>query len=166
MGKNGSDRSDSVIKPIVIAVVVALIAGGSAPWWWGKLFPSPSVQPPVGAVTPPRSSGIGACVSGDSPSNQFHDAPASNGSWDWNCNGQTEREWGTCENLTRQQCDPNTNETGGPPGFCTELRAVGGCPPKIGECGQAGWVYPCFYNPADGRCHAGGYETAKIMRCK
>ena len=109
---------------------------------------------------------LSACDTGATPSNEFHDAPASNGSWDWNCNGETEREWSPCENLTREQCDPSTNATGAPPGFCTDLRAEGGCPPKIGECGKPGYIYPCFYNAADGRCHAGGYETAQIMRCR
>ena len=164
--------SDSPIKTILVAVVIALIAGGSAPWWWGKVFPTPAPTPALPAVqTPvqpdnPAPKGIGACASGASPNNQFHDAPAPNGSWDWNCDGQTEREWGTCENLTRAQCEPNTNATGAPPGFCTELRAAGGCLPKVGECGQSGWIYPCFYNPADGRCHAGGYEKAAVMRCR
>lgn len=109
---------------------------------------------------------IGACANGDSPSNEFHDAPAPNGSWDWNCNGQVEREFVPCENLTREQCDPNTNFTGVPPGFCSDLRAEGGCLPKIGECGKPGYVYPCFYKPEDGRCHAGGYERAQAMRCR
>jgi len=110
--------------------------------------------------------GIGACASGASPSNEFHDSPAANGSWDWNCDGQVEREWGTCEALSREQCIPNTNVTGARPGFCPELRGPQGCVPKIGECGQSGWVYPCFLSPADGRCHAGGVETATIMRCR
>ncbi len=177
MSRSGA-TGDSALRTILVAVVIALIAGGSAPWWWGKLFPPPvhqeNLPPRVQQENPPRPvqqenstpKGIGACASGGSPSNEFRDAPAPNGSWDWNCNGQIERELGTCENLTRAQCDPNTNATGAPPGFCTELRAAGGCLPKIGECGQQGWVYPCFYNPADGRCHAGGYETAKVMRCR
>lgn len=123
---------------------------------------------PVPKMTPrseqPR--GIGACADGRLPSNEWHDAAAPNGSWDWNCNGQIERQWGPCENLRPEQCTPHTNATGAPPGFCTELRAPSGCLPKVGECGQAGWIYPCFYNSADGRCHAGGYELATPMRCK
>jgi hypothetical protein len=172
-----ANKDQGVIRAIVIAVVIALIAGGSAPWWWARLFPTTTEHPSInsGAVnsganensaTPRRAKGVGACASGDSPSNEFHDEPASNGSWDWNCNGRVEREWSPCENLTREQCDPSTNKTGAPPGFCTELRAAAGCPEKIGECGKQGWIYPCFYNASDGRCHAGGYETAQIMRCK
>src|SRR5882672_313117 len=139
--------SNSAIKAIVVAVLIALIAGGSAPWWWVKLFPTPPGHPPIASganensTSPlPQAKGIGACASGDSPSNEFHDAPASNGSWDWNCNGQIEREWGPCENLTREQCEPHTNATGAPPGFCSDLRAEGGCPPKIGECGKQGYI--------------------------
>lgn len=172
MDPNGTGRSNSAAKSIMVSILVALIAGGSSPWWWEKVFPPPFTPPPYDATPsptqtpPPAPVGIGACATGAAPSNEFHDMPASNGSWDWNCNGQIEREWGTCENLTQAQCDPNTNVTGAPAGFCTEIRAAGGCPPKIGECGKQGWVYPCFYNPADGRCHAGGYETATVMRCK
>jgi hypothetical protein len=171
MAENGDHKSESAVRTIVVSVLIALAAGGSAPWWWGKLFPSPAPahqdnSPPQPHHQTPPANGVGACASGGSPNDEFHDAPAPNGSWDWNCNGQIESEWGTCESLTRAQCDPNTNETGAPPGFCTELRTTGGCPPKLGECGQPGWIYPCFYNPADGRCHAGGYETAKIMRCR
>jgi hypothetical protein len=165
--------NNSAIKAILVAVLIALIAGGSAPWWWGRLFPPPQLNPPNGseanqnsASPPPQAKGIGACGSGDSPNTEFHDAPASNGSWDWNCNGQIEREWGPCENLTRQQCEPHTNATGAPPGFCSNLRGEGGCPPKIGECGKQGYLYLCFYNVEDGRCHAGGYETAQTMRCR
>jgi hypothetical protein len=98
--------------------------------------------------------------------NGFHNVAASNGSWDWNCDGQTERQWGTCESLTRAQCDPNTNATHGPPGFCSELRKPQGCTPTVAACGTNGWIYPCFYNQADGRCHAGGYETAAVMACR
>jgi hypothetical protein len=173
MGENGSGKSDSVVKTVLVAVLIALAAGGSAPWWWSKLFPPVASKPPVQqdnsqrpAPEPPKHFGLGACASGATPSLEFHDVIAPNGSWDWNCNGQVEREWGPCENLTRAQCDPNTNVTKAPPGFCTELRAPGGCPPKLGECGQSGWIYPCFYNSADGRCHAGGYETATVMRCR
>jgi hypothetical protein len=128
--------------------------------------PIPSRPPAL--PTEPKSSpvAVGACATGNAPSNVFHDSPASNGSWDWNCNGQIEREWGTCEALTREQCDPNTNVTGAPSGFCSELRGVNGCIPKVAACGTQGWYYPCFYNSADGRCHAGGYETATVMRCK
>lgn len=163
--------SEGAFRTIVIAVIIALIAGGSAPWWWGKLFPTPSEEPPNGNgivhdSPSPQPKGIGACATGDSPSNEFHDAPASNGSWDWNCDGKTEREWRACENLTREQCDPHTNATGAPPGFCTELRAEGGCPPKIGECGKQGYLYPCFYNSEDGRCHAGGIEQEQVMQCR
>jgi hypothetical protein len=166
MGASGGSKSDSAIRTISIAVVIALIAGGSAPWWWARLFPDPPPPPaPVHEEKGPPA-GIGACASGESPSQQFHEIPASNGSWDWDCDGQIEREWGPCENLTRAQCDPNTNVTGAPPGFCSELRGVGGCPPKLAECGKPGWIYPCFYNSADGRCHAGGYELAKAMRCR
>ncbi len=165
-------KNDGPIKTIVVAIVIALIAGGSAPWWWGRLFPTPPEHPPINSVpnenlaSPHQAKGIGACATGDSPSNEFHDAPASNGSWDWNCNGQIEREWVPCENLTREQCDPNTNAKGVPPGFCTDLRAESGCPPKIGECGKPVYLYPCFYKPEDGRCHAGGYESAQVMRCR
>ena len=126
----------------------------------------PRPSSPNRPVEHPRPVGVGACATGGAPSNVFYDTPASNGSWDWNCNGQTEREWGTCEALTREQCDPNTNATGAPPGFCSALRGVSGCIPKVAACGTQGWVYPCFYSSADGRCHAGGYETAKVMRCK
>src|SRR6266550_9017754 len=133
MDTNGGGKPDSAIRTIVVAVLIALIAGGSAPWWWGKLFPPP--VPHVDQKNPPPY-GIGACASGDSPKTRleglgFHNAPASNGSWDWDCDGQIEREWGPCENLTRVQCDPNTNETGAPPGFCTELRTEGGCLPRL-----------------------------------
>ena len=183
-----SDKSDSIMKSIVVAVVIALLVGGSAPWWWNKLFPSPSnndgrvtptpipVESPQVISTPfdsPRSTqnptaakGIGACGDGNTPSNEFHNAPASNGSWDWNCDGNVERQWNVCENLSRKDCEPHTNATGAPPGFCTELRAEGGCPPNLGECGKSGWIYPCFYNAEDGRCHAGGYETASVMGCR
>src|SRR6266849_7071814 len=90
---------DSALRTIVVAVVIALIAGGSAPWWWGKLFPPPVQQenppPPVQQENPPPQvqqenstpKGIGACAAGGSPSNEFRDAPAPNGSLDWNCNG-------------------------------------------------------------------------------
>jgi hypothetical protein len=164
MGDSRDRKSESATKAILVAVVVALIAGGSSPWWWEKLFPH-HVPPPVHQdVISPK--GIGACADGSSPSNAFHDAPAPNGSWDWNCDGQIERAWSPCENLAPDQCKPNTNATGAKPGFCTELRAPGGCPPKVAECGQPGWLYPCFYNEADGRCHAGGYELAKVMQCR
>lgn len=175
--------SDSAIRTIVIAIVIALIAGGSLPWWWEKIFPPSEPSAPAGNVapsptptpsptaenstpTPKPRRGIGACADGDSPSTAFHDSPAPNGSWDWDCNGQVVREWGVCENLTREQCDPHTNATGAPPGFCSEMRYEGGCTPKVAECGKPGWIYPCFYNAQDGRCHAGGYETAQVMRCK
>jgi len=169
-------RDNGGIPWPVWAIVTILTAAIGA---YAVLNPKPNSVP---TLEPPQSSGqaapsdstsrtsrsgaIGACASGVSPSNEFHDAPASNGSWDWNCDGQIEREWGPCENLTRQQCEPNTNATGAPPGFCAQLRAEGGCPPKVGECGKEGYIYPCFYNPADGRCHAGGYELAKVMRCR
>ena len=164
----GDDRGESSVKAIIVAVIIALLVGGSAPWWWEKVFPKP--QPPNDGATstpsrePPK--GIGACASGDSPSNEFHDTAAPNGSWDWNCDGNIEREYTVCENLSRKDCDPSTNQTGAKPGFCTELRAESGCAPTLGDCGKPGYVYPCFYNPADGRCHAGGYETAAVMRCK
>jgi hypothetical protein len=177
---SGGGKSDSPIRAILVAVVIALIAGSSAPWWWSKIFPaasaprtptidirqSPETKGPATGEEVQRPVGVGACAAGSSPNNEFHDVAASNGSWDWNCNGQVEREWSTCENLTRSQCDPNTNATGAPPGFCSELRAPSGCTPRVAQCGQAGWIYPCFYNPADGRCHAGGYETAAVMRCR
>lgn len=180
-------ESESAIKTIVVALVIALIAGGSAPWWWGKLFPpsepsanngnftaspTPSREPSPenksipATPTPTARRGIGACADGDSPNTAFHDTAAANGSWDWDCNGQVEREFGVCENLTREQCDPHTNATGAPPGFCSEIRSEGGCPPKVAECRKSGYVYPCFYNAQDGRCHAGGYETAQVMRCR
>jgi hypothetical protein len=162
-------KSEGPFSSVLVAIVVALIAGSSAPWWWEKVFP-PSQKGGIAAPDPSPApltpAGVGACASGLTASNDFHNASAPNGSWDWNCDGRIERQWGTCEALTREQCDPHTNATGAPPGFCTELRAPGGCAPKLGECGQAGWIYPCFYNPADGRCHAGGYETATTMACR
>jgi hypothetical protein len=97
----------------------------------------------------------------------FRDIASPNGSWDWDCNGTVEKQWATCESLTKDQCDPNTNVTQrAPGGFCTQLRSPGGCPPDAAECGQRIWTYPCFWNAADGRCHAGGYETATTMACK
>lgn len=141
-----------------IGGILATVIGGVLIYWLTVGFPINT-----------RSStpkGIGACADGGLPSNAFHNTPAANGSWDWNCDGRIEREWDTCESLTQEQCDPNTNATGAPPGFCTQIRSENGCVPTIGECGQAGWIYPCFYNSADGRCHAGGYETAKIMECR
>lgn len=151
---------------------VGAIAAAVLTAWSLHLFGPKSrpVDPGIGDQTPPVTSpepaGIGACGSGDAPSNTFHDAAAPNGSWDWNCDGQVEREWSPCENLAPAQCQPHTNATGAPPGFCSEIRSEGGCVPKIAECGQEGWTYPCFYNPADGRCHAGGYERATVMRCR
>ena len=41
-----SDKSDSAVRTILIAVVIALLAGGSAPWWWGKVFPGSVSQNP------------------------------------------------------------------------------------------------------------------------
>jgi hypothetical protein len=178
MPESGNSKSDSILRTVLVAVLIALAAGGSAPWWWNRLFPpaAPTVPAPENSGQPqreatlrperPKSGGLGACASGAAPSLQFHDVAAPNGSWDWNCDGQVEREFGTCENLTREQCDPNTNVTKAPPGFCTQLRTAKGCTPNIGQCGQSGWIYPCFYDAADGRCHAGGYETAAVMRCK
>lgn len=98
--------------------------------------------------------------------NNFHNVVSSNGSWDWNCDGQIERQWGACENLSPAQCRPNTNVTHAPPGFCDTLRKPNGCPPTTSECGHSGYLYPCFYNPSDGRCHAGGYETSAVMACR
>lgn len=161
MGGDEGTESGGTLSKVVVGVLIALLAGGSAPWWWAKLFPGPAPTPPA-TVT----AGVGACASGNSPVNEFHDAPAPNGSWDWNCDGNVERAWGACENLSRAQCEPNTNVTGAAPGFCTEIRAPSGCRPTVAECGQSGWIYPCFYNPADGRCHAGGYETAIVMKCR
>jgi hypothetical protein len=97
----------------------------------------------------------------------FNEIAGPNGSWDWDCNGRVEKQWATCESLTKDQCDPNTNVTKkAAGGFCTALRDTGGCPPTAADCGQKIWVYPCFWNAADGRCHAGGYETATVMACK
>jgi hypothetical protein len=152
MTKPEDGRSEGSLKGIIVAIVVAIAVSGSAPWWWNRVFPD--------------HQGIGACASGAPPDNNFHNAAAPNGSWDWNCDGQIEQAFGSCESLTRQQCDPDTNATNGPPGFCTEIRAVSGCIPKVAECGQAGYIYPCFYNAQDGRCHAGGYETPMTMQCR
>jgi hypothetical protein len=154
MGDYGGS-SESVLKKIAVGVLMALLVGSSYPWWWGLLFPERHA-----------TVGIGACSSSSSPVNEFRDAPAPNGSWDWNCDGQIDHAWVACENLTQAQCDPHTNATGTPPGFCGEIRAPTGCKPIVGECGQSGWLYPCFYNKADGRCHAGGYETATLMKCR
>jgi hypothetical protein len=163
----GDEDKGGVVGKVVVGVLIALLAGGSSPWWWGKLFPDGGGhQPPLDPVPTTLSPGIGACASVGSPVNEFRDSSAPNGSWDWNCDGQIEREWGPCENLSKAQCDPNTNATGSPAGFCNEIRAPGGCPPTLGECGHSGFAYPCFYNAADGRCHAGGYEIATVMRCR
>jgi hypothetical protein len=129
------------------------------------------------------STGVGACMragkffyEGDTPvckseinvdPQGFSNIAAPNGSWDLDCNGAVEKEWVTCESLSRDQCDPNTNYTHkAAGGFCTSPRAVAGCLPSVAECGQRIWVYPCFWNANDGRCHAGGYETATTMQCK
>ena len=161
----GSGGGDSAVKTILIGVVLALAVGGSAPWWWTSVFkPKPVI--PADPIEKKPVAGLGACSDGSTPSGDFHDAAATNGSWDWNCDGQVEKEYTVCENLTRAQCDPNTNAAHGPPGFCSELRAPGGCTPKVASCGLSGYIYPCFYDAADGRCHAGGYETATVMRCR
>jgi len=148
---------------LILCITAFAMRSPSAPAGLRETGPPSSASRPVEDARPV---GIGACATGAAPSSVFHDTPASNGSWDWNCDGQIEREWGTCEALTREQCDPNTNATGASPGFCSELRGVSGCLPTVAACGTQGWVYPCFYNSADGRCHAGGYETAKVMRCQ
>ena len=171
MAKPEDGRSEGSLKAIMVAIVIGIAVSGSAPWWWNQVFPGSQnqvpIQPPIQPTpTPEAPRGIGACASGVSPDNNFHNAAAANGSWDWNCDGQMERAFGSCESLTRQQCDPNTNATNGPPGFCTELRAASGCVAKVAECGQAGYIYPCFYNAQDGRCHAGGYETPVTMQCR
>jgi len=126
----------------------------------------PTVAASTQAAAPSTPPGVGACSAGAKPDDNFHDTAAANGSWDWNCNGQAERQYGTCEALTKEQCDPNTNATHAPPGFCAQVRGPAGCTPTVAACGASGQLYPCFYNPADGRCHAGGYETAAVMRCK
>lgn len=152
-----------------IGGIVAAVLTSVLTWWLTQgvsRVAIPPPQPPAGHIVPNTPAGVGACATGAAPDNSFHNAPASNGSWDWNCDGQEEHEWGTCESLTKAQCDPNTNVTKSPPGFCSEIRAAAGCVPKVASCGTSGWVYPCFYNQADGRCHAGGYETAAIVRCK
>jgi hypothetical protein len=129
---------------------------------------SPPGEPARTPYEPPSQKpiGIGVCADGLSAIETFRDAPAPNGSWDWNCDGRIERRWGPCENLTRAQCEPHTNATGAPPGFCAELRAPTGCTPRVADCGQSGFLYPCFYNADDGRCHAGGYELAQVMECR
>ena len=162
-------ESGGTFKAIVVAVVIALATGGSAPFWWQYLFPpKPAQQPYTQTTIPPgtNNNALGACHSGLSPSNQFHDVSAPGNDWDWNCDGQVTREYQSCENMTRAQCDPNTNVTGKLPGYCDEKRGPMGCPQRVGVCGGSGYLYPCFFTPSDGRCHAGGYETAVVLRCK
>jgi hypothetical protein len=155
-----------------IGGVAAAILTGVLTWWLTEglrereIPVTPGSSPATVALTQQQPPGVGACASGASPDRAFHNAAAANGSWDWDCNGTVERQWAACENLSRAQCDPNTNQTGAPPGFCSEIRSPGGCTPQIAACGQSGWVYPCFYNAADGRCHAGGLETAVTMACR
>jgi len=161
------DSQSGSLKGIIVAIVIGIAVSGSAPWWWSEVFPSHEIRPTVPqAPIQEAPRGVGACASGASPDGNFHNSPAANGSWDWNCDGQIERAFGSCESLSRQQCDPNTNVTNVPPGFCSELRAPAGCVPQVAECGHAGYIYPCFYNSADGRCHAGGYETPTTMQCR
>ena len=95
-----------------------------------------------------NQSRVGACATGASPSNAFRQEPASNGSWDWNCNGKVERQYGACENLSPEQCKPNTNVTGASPGFCSAYRAPDGCKARVAQCGASGYIYPCFFNAA------------------
>ena len=166
-----SEKSSGVVKTILVAIVIALATGGTAPFWWQYLFPH--TQNTIsndggkqGSGDAPKVTGLGVCGAGLPASNQFHDVAGPDNDWDWNCDGEVTREYGSCESLTREQCDPNTNATGKPPGFCSGLRGPLGCSPSVGECGKSGYVYPCFYTPSDGRCHAGGYETATVMRCK
>lgn len=134
------------------------------------LFEGAHPSPPIAIASPPdqphKPAGRGACADGSAPDHGFHNVAAANGSWDWDCNGQVETERGACESLARAQCDPNTNVTRASPGFCSQIRGVAGCSPGVAACGTQGYIYPCFYNAADGRCHAGGYETAAVQRCR
>jgi hypothetical protein len=55
MSGNGSGKSESALRTIIISVFVALIVGSSAPWWWGKLFPTPPEDHPPRATQSPTS---------------------------------------------------------------------------------------------------------------
>lgn len=110
--------------------------------------------------------GIGACATGAKPSTSFRQEPAANGSWDWNCDGIVEKQYQSCESMPPKACTPHTNATGSPPGFCSTVRAPDGCKAPPAQCGSAGYIYPCFYHAADGRCHAGGYDTEVKLGCR
>jgi len=141
--------------------LLATIIGGVVIYWLtvGPLF---------------HPAGVGACATGLSKDDAYHSALAPNSSWDWNCNGQEEREWHACEDFPGERCknqplrkvDIDQLTKDDVVGFCTKDRAATGCEPEVAACGQSGKLYPCVYNPEDGRCHAGWFETATTMRCK
>ena len=103
--------------------------------------------------------------SGNTPDARFHNVQASNGSWDWNCNESIEQQYRHCEDMSPADCNPNTNERRKPGGFCTGSRGVDRCPMSPAACGQNILIYPCFL-AADGRCHAGGYDSSATMGCR
>jgi hypothetical protein len=154
--------------------IAAAVLTGVLTWWLtqGLRFKSSTPQPVPADVMEhtPAPAGVGACADGASPDHGFHNTPAANGSWDWDCNGTVERQWGACENLGSQCPPPNSAprraSVDAPHGFCSELRGPAGCTPQIAECGRSGWTYPCVLSDADGRCHAGWFETATVMACR
>jgi hypothetical protein len=125
-----------------------------------------SLQEKLIPAAAPKPVGLGACATGSKPSNSFRQERAANGSWDWNCDGNVEKQYQSCESMAPKACTPNTNATGSPPGFCSTLRAPDGCKAPPAQCGSTGYIYPCFYHAADGRCHAGGYETEAKLGCR